>query len=67
MESWTPGGAAVLPVHGGALPRRPLFWAGRPGGVRALPGPVCPAVLRRAAAPGGPGGAARAAALFFEV
>ena len=66
LEPSTPGGAAVLPVRGGALPRRPLFRAGRPGGMRGLPGAVCPAVFRRAAAPGGPGAAAAAATLFLR-
>ena len=66
LEPSTPGGAAVLPVRGGALPRRPLFRAGQPGGMRGLPGAVCPAVFRRAAAPGGPGAAAAAATLFLR-
>ena len=48
-----PAGEAVLPVPGRTVPRRPLFRAGRPGGVRGLPGPLCPAVFRPPAAPGG--------------
>ena len=46
-----PAGGAVQPVPGGALPRRPLFRAGRPGGVRGLSGPLRPAVFRPPAAP----------------